>query len=1592
MTSKAKGKGQCGGERAPRPQMHIHQPHFAQVVSVSANGRSATSHTHPLNVTHKAPDYVHEDILTNAAVESWDHGYDLGDPALVAEVQEDVDDGILLKSKRKVYENSDYPMLMWADHQNEYLDEMLRLKGRGYPAIYFKCGGCSEADPTFRCAQQTCYGPGLFCKKCIVACHAVLPTHWIQEWNGNFFEQRAPKDLGLVIQLGHPPGFSCDSPLRAHKNFVVIDVTGIHYVEVNFCHCDGNIEHRQQLMRGKISAHDFLRSLELLTNSDGLNHLPDCRRAFRHIVRQYRMKLMLKRTGRGHNPSGVQGTAQGELTLPCRACPHTGRNLPDGWDRINWAEMPEDLRYKYFLFLGADCNFRLINRNVSSAAKDPILGDGFSYFVNHEKYVEFLCGHVSEEEISSCSGFQAMFLANRKCVKGLCTTGVGGVTCARHNMWRLNGIGDLQLGERYCNMEFILLSSVLNMIIFYLILSYNIACQYGNYFWPRMEKMPDTMQLVLERARLWFKVPNFHLPPHKPSCHSPFSFHYMWGAGQTHGETVEQNWEFTNGAAASTKMMGIGSHHVTLEDLFGFHNWWRQVAWRGIFAKRMAENMKEGQLHRDAFKAFDAALRESAPEMVERWKKWVENWESRQHIDGTESPFELNEKAKEELLKSGEGDEVEQEDMPSTYILMGLEIEESQRYLAIDVKAVANPMDAQTVNFLKRHTNLLKRIRAFCKLQRTYMPRLRKYLTALQHALFDSEMDRNVEAVRLFMPSDILDSNKRVSACAVGLPDIEADLRVGEAREALGGSAAGFAHADDDKPGVLCQINLKIQKANLRYQYARNAVKRLRGDGPWEVELKILEDNDMHALNERVLTAEEAEQRKVIHDYEEVAEEGGVAAFGVLALGESRCTLSWIWYQAKAKDPTEAELVEALRVEWCKASARMRRWHEDVVLVEEEMHRTIESGVPGLWNPRLQEGLTAYAREQQWRETETCDKLQQRVEIVVVDLDDEDYQGGEGDEEEEEGTPDYEDEGDNEVIEVDIMVCLDTCFTRKKKKSLRDPQRTHPDTHFVPEHTAAQTEDYVDCTCDTKEKKKNKDKRLKRATVQEVEEEEDGYKFERLPLPRSVIDGCEASFKAADEKQEKASTEFFEDTVLMSLVSARLCPLGRQYAFSRQEAHSCFKWGFLDRYIGRVAFTVSVFHAFGHKWACQLLYNPRNTSLHICGSADIITACIHSTCKSSTPTKQAVSSWANGLRDVITTVASSAQRRPMSCANVASQNKKRGQQAINSIVLLRGTVKTQRAQTLALMEKFVKAVEADDPNCGLYQAEWEVAEKVLEKAEATLRCKEELGVSENDELEWLSKSEYMCNVMNARALKLRLHECLRARNFEFDPVERTCQRLATAPRSYESAIKQREPTITKITAEYNKLCAKITTLIKTGQAPRGTIAPLPIPLKGLWQLDVDDAIFQDVRARIKAVLELDRCDEEDARLRRENLALCVWFWEEWDVAVRAIDEAGKSILHQDKLVRLCMTWDKCLPDFGAEMGALPPWGLLSSQLSKCCVDVHSAARGVDRHYGEDSAWLDEEEESEESRGKDEDFGIVEAVERADLYRNNANDD
>ncbi|KAJ7860607.1 hypothetical protein B0H14DRAFT_3084801 [Mycena olivaceomarginata] len=937
---------------------------------------------------------------------SEDFSYQLGDTSLESQPDEPADDGINVVVVQSAGRNtkSDRPLQNWLPHRDEYLLENLRREGRGSPKNYARCAECPirqcEGPAVWHCVDQACLGEGMYCSRCIVAAHVQHHTHFLEKWNGSNFVcgQRWLQELGLHVQLGHPPGVICPYRQAAAHDFVLYDLTGVHEMNVDFCGCPKDAqpdsppeERRTQLLRacwwpatitvpntcatfralrhfqiinclGKLSAYDFLRGLEMCTNHDGLDKPPDRRRPFMHIVRQWWEVKHHKRAKRGHDEGGIAATKQGELAIPCRACPQPGWNLPPNWENIN-----PFYRFIYIVFLAADANFRLGNRCVSSEASDPILGDGFGYFCRRhgeDGYYAHIAKHVDEEEISNCSGFRAMFLANSKRVRGLRTTGVGGVTCSRHNMWCANGIGDLQVGERQCNIDFIVLSALMTFAMAWLVFSYDIACQYAIKFWERMAKMPEAMHLKLPLADVWWMVPNFHLPDHLTKCRSPFSFHWMRGAGMTNGEGIEQNWAFSNGAAPSTRLMGPGSRQATLEDVFGFHNYDRLLAML-------------------AFNAFSTGLEEARPEQIKEWRAWVERWESTQHTTPEDSPFDMPEEVTslrqiqleivmEEFVCTSEGVEIERKHTPSTFIIMGLHIEESQRRLEVSVRALRNPSLSQKLDFTKRRIALLKRIHKFRELQTVYMPSVRAVLTNVQKQMYDGGGDELPEVSRLFMPSEIADPRSRERVCAMGLPTLEARLREAEATEALESVRAGLrTHTMTNRyklrnytgqglmtkgQGILRQINIRIHIAKLRYRYSRAALVALRGHGDWEERLRMLNDDDIP----------------------------GVAS------GEGSHTLSWIWYQVGAGEgENDKRLEEALRVEWCKALARSSRYTEEVMLLREEMRCTIAyrqtaamqwdalavAELPGA-SAEVTEGRCAYAAEQAATERAHCTDLE----------------------------------------------------------------------------------------------------------------------------------------------------------------------------------------------------------------------------------------------------------------------------------------------------------------------------------------------------------------------------------------------------------------------------------------------------------------------------------------------------------------------------------------------------------------------------------------------------------------------------------------
>ncbi|KAI6126518.1 hypothetical protein F5141DRAFT_997631 [Pisolithus sp. B1] len=205
--------------------------------------------------------------------------------------------------------------------------------------------------------------------------------------------------------------------------------------------------------------------------------------------------------------------------------------------------------------------------------------------------------------------------------------------------------------------------------------------------------------------------------------------------------------------------------------------------------------------------------------------------------------------------------------------------------------------------------------------------------------------------------------------------------------------------------------------------------------------------------------------------------------------------------------------------------------------------------------------------------------------------------------------------------DVDAIVCIDACFTQKHRSGQTDDPVNPTATVFLsPEDIHA-----MECEVDGLQKSKSSNYR-RRGQASKRNLGEEGEVFEEgMKITTSVLKGCNESFTAADERCQKASTQFFSDTGVMALLCrhdhvihlANMTSAGEKqhyalalikslfshlpgsfrigllYDIGCQLEQSCRKWGFLQPFLPCISFAISVFHAFGHQWPCQLIYHPQ---------------------------------------------------------------------------------------------------------------------------------------------------------------------------------------------------------------------------------------------------------------------------------------------------------------------------------------------------------------------------------------------------------------
>ncbi|KAJ8508653.1 hypothetical protein ONZ45_g9101 [Pleurotus djamor] len=692
---------------------------------------------------------------------------------------------------------------------------------------------------------------------------------------------------GFRLQLGHKGGEPCPNPQPAFRDgFVVICLQGVQTVGVDFCGCTQAVTRHVQLLQyqlfpatvieprtaatfevlrffqllsftSKVSAHAFYKGLERLSNNLGRS-LPDRYISFLRIIREWRHVLLLKRSGSTYGGRRVADVEPGELSVLCPACPHPGKNLPEGY----LSEEPSK-RWLYTLFLAIDANFRLKRLASSSDSRDPGLSTGLAYFVDEGNYKQFLASADDQpNETNTCNNYDAVKLASARGGHGTTASGVGTIECSRHDMKRPLSVGDLQKGERYVNMDYLFFSSIGNHSPNLLNISYDIACQWDY-------------------------------------CQVNYSFNLTPDVGRTDGESPERGWAAMNPVASSTKEMGPGSRRDTLDDHFGDYNWRKVVIIDQTLLSRFKEAVSNRSVHYNHFIDLGRSL---PPASVNAFNKAVWDWEaSRTKVNPYEAKNESVAQAKIRLDLAKEDAEAIARDeqvfvhhaiSPSVLVSQGLDLQEQQVRLQRDRSNLGTGATLrQQAAILERGNRLSRRITVWNSIADSYIPGISQHAASSEDPV----------SLKVLLPSDVItllngdtrlaeyEWRLRYGQCLDFLSELRRLLLLLSSMYRSKDALVRGQHHNSRSVTLVKNVQTRIHSARDSYRSGRSALVTLGaylGKSGWESVLKVLADSDLRSLG----TGEDAANIEIIPPAQQ---------------SEGHRVVSWIWAARRPDTGTE---------------------------------------------------------------------------------------------------------------------------------------------------------------------------------------------------------------------------------------------------------------------------------------------------------------------------------------------------------------------------------------------------------------------------------------------------------------------------------------------------------------------------------------------------------------------------------------------------------------------------------------------------------------------------------------------------------------
>ncbi|KAG2751616.1 hypothetical protein P692DRAFT_20774814 [Suillus brevipes Sb2] len=512
-----------------------------------------------------------------------------------------------------------------------------------------------------------------------------------------------------------------------------------------------------------------------------------------------------------------------------------------------------------------------------------------------------------------------------------------------------------------------------------------------------------------------------------------------------------------------------------------------------------------------------------------------------------------------------------------------------------------------------------------------------------------------------------------------------------------------------------------------------------------------------------------------------------------------------------------------------------------------------------------------------------------------------------------------------------------------------------------------------------------------------------------VPLvPDEAVDQCESAYEAADGKKQKAAMDSFDDTGIMALICRHDIPLffanidspGEQqkylvallqhffsllppeatvvalYDVGCVLARTLSKYDILSVSItSRLRFATTAMHAYGHEWACQLVYNPR--------------ICVGLGLSDGEGTERL---WSRLVRLIGVERTSSRQRRlwliDRQAVAIASEMRidlgdwikrclKRGikeqgsaaQDALDRcevpIEELQSEWSKQRQSQLSIRAHTPARLKKELDTVLALQADLDASDKALQTTRAML----EKDMASDDTLEALESLErghdrlmnkvealysslnvhdkfpeldginleFVRTLLMARDLKMNVRKRAIASFFEWDKLDRAVggaqQALGTKlHQQTRKAISKRQPALMSAIRKFNSYCERLDSLYDPSW---GIPLPAPLPTK-LVELRSDPGLMEDVwitpsveevprwlddtsiRDGIRGLLKRDRCREEQVRLGIEADNLCRFFGNELaalELALRSPKNESLAVPLQQRhanFIRLQTRWSNFL--------------------------------------------------------------------------------